>query len=84
MGDIQTTQHYHVSVTSPSITVLPPIALSQDSFCQYQGGLWPEKMINSQSIVPQTTGAQEWHIVSLLGDVISPTTSLWRLIYVFW
>ena len=24
--------------------------------------------------LPKTTGAQEWHIVSLLGDVTSPTT----------
>ena len=30
------------------------------------------------------TDAQEWHIVSLLADVTSPTTSVWRLIYVFW
>ena len=31
-------------------------------------------MFDNFSLLVYTTGAQEWHIVSLLGDVTSPTT----------
>ena len=38
-------------------------------------------------VIVYTTGAQKWHIVSLLGDVTSPTTAIhyvsMTLIYVF-
>ena len=33
------------------------------------------KIVESmQTYIGYTTGAQEWHIVSLIGDVTSPTT----------
>ena len=34
-----------------------------------------EGLENEFRLILQPTGAQEWHIVSLLGDVTSPTTA---------
>ena len=33
-----------------------------------------DRRSNNRDSTAYTTGAQEWHIVSLLGDVTSPTT----------
>ena len=42
----------------------------------YKNQTTGHNLITFATIIPWYTGAQEWHIVSLVGDVTSPTTAV--------